>query len=385
LYLGSRPHSAGAYAYNRMMLEAAASFPRDEFETVVAFSHEGWRKHVEGYGLPAVRFPLDACTKAAAFGWHFAGLPDTPWHRAAPRISPFVGRFVRMECDLWIFASPGTWMYRIPVPAVGVIHDLMHRYEKRFQEAAGGWRRRFRETLYSYMCRHARVVLVDSEVGKNHVHESYGLDPGRIAVLPFTPPEYIYSGDVPGDFDSRYGLPEKYFLYPSRFWDHKNHKALVRAAARIIGDVPDLMLVFAGLESDGYDSLRRFIVETGLEKQVVFTGYVPEEYMPEMYRRARAMIMPTFFGPTNIPPLEAFVAGCPVAVSNVYGMPEQVGDAALLFDPESDDEIARVMLRLWRDDDLCEELAARGKERVKRFEQEHFNRRLLDVVRREMR
>jgi glycosyltransferase involved in cell wall biosynthesis len=90
--------------------------------------------------------------------------------------------------------------------------------------------------------------------------------------------------------------------------------------------------------------------------------------------------MPTHFGPTNIPPLEAFLVGCPVAVSGIYGIPEQVGDAALLFDPESVEEIAKCIERLWTDDALCVMLAAQGKQRAAAWGQEQFNARLREII-----
>jgi glycosyltransferase involved in cell wall biosynthesis len=93
------------------------------------------------------------------------------------------------------------------------------------------------------------------------------------------------------------------------------------------------------------------------------------------------MVMPTFFGPTNIPPLEAFATGCPAAVSNIYGMPEQIGEAALFFDPVSDAEISGALLRLWTDDALCEELSARGLTRLAQRDQDCFNQRLLSILR----
>jgi glycosyltransferase involved in cell wall biosynthesis len=113
----------------------------------------------------------------------------------------------------------------------------------------------------------------------------------------------------------------------------------------------------------------------------VFLGYVPDSEMSALYRRARALIMPSFFGPTNIPQLEAFVAGCPVAVSGVYGVPDQVGDAALLFDPKSVDEIADVMERLWTDDELCKTLVEKGKHRAAIWGPEQFRARFRDIVR----
>ena len=90
--------------------------------------------------------------------------------------------------------------------------------------------------------------------------------------------------------------------------------------------------------------------------------------------------MPTFFGPTNNPSLEAFVVGCPVAISGIYGIPEQVGDAALLFDPESIDEIAESIKRLWTDDELCAKLAEKGRHKAAIWGQEQFNNRFSEIV-----
>ena len=128
--------------------------------------------------------------------------------------------------------------------------------------------------------------------------------------------------------------------------------------------------------------LHRWSMSPELESKdnVVFLGYVPDEHMFELYRRARALIMPSFFGPTNIPQLEAFVAGCPVGASKVYGVPDQVGDAALLFDPKSSDEIAEAMERLWTDDALCNCLIEKGKERASEWGPIQFSQRLKEIV-----
>src|SRR6185503_2369353 len=129
--------------------------------------------------------------------------------------------------------------------------------------------------------------------------------------------------------------------------------------------------------------LAAFCRQAGIESSVSFVGRVPDADMAQFYRRARCLVMPTFFGPTNIPPLEAFALGCPAAVSGIYGMPEQVGDAALTFDPRSQDEIADALRRLWTDDALCLRLRERGHERARAWNQAAFNRRLeaiLDVA-----
>jgi len=256
----------------------------------------------------------------------------------------------------------------------------MHRYERHFPESLSWWEYVTRERNYSNICQWAKGVLVDSEVGRQQVAQSYGMPLERIHVLPFVAAPYIRETRTPPDFDSRYPLPAKFIFYPAQFWEHKNHKRLINAIARLKKDLPDLALVLAGSPKNAYDSVIKLVNELGLTNDVHFLGYVPDEYMPELYRRARALVMPTFYGPTNIPPLEAFVAGCPVAISGTYGMPEQSGDAALFFNPESVEEIADCVRRLWTDDRLCAELVRNGKKRADNWGQKQFNERLRDII-----
>jgi glycosyltransferase involved in cell wall biosynthesis len=90
--------------------------------------------------------------------------------------------------------------------------------------------------------------------------------------------------------------------------------------------------------------------------------------------------MPTFLGPTNIPPLEAFVCGCPAAVSNIYGMPEQTGGAALLFDPTSVVDMSKTLQRLWQDDALCTELKHKGLAQAAGWGQKQFGTAFQRIV-----
>ena len=230
------------------------------------------------------------------------------------------------------------------------------------------------------MVKCSRGILVDSNIGKQQLVESYDVQPDRVHVLPTIPPKYIYSDRVPDNFNSRYSLPEKFIFYPAQFWSHKNHESLIKAIAALKHNLPDLKLVFVGSKKNGYDAAFKLVCDLGLKDSILFLGYVLNEDITEIYRRARAMVMPTFFGPTNIPPLEAFALGCPVAVSRIYGMPEQVGDAALLFDPGAVDEIADTIHRLWTDDSLCKLLKEKGLKKASAWGQPQFNNRLEEIV-----
>jgi glycosyltransferase involved in cell wall biosynthesis len=210
--------------------------------------------------------------------------------------------------------------------------------------------------------------------------ESYGVVPERIHILPYVAPKYIYSHKTPDHFDNRYNLPEKFIFYPAQFWEHKNHKRLILAMGMLKDRIPDIKLVLVGSKKNAYRSTVKLAKDLNVSKNVIFLGYVPDEDLPEMYRRARALIMPTFFGPTNIPPLGAFAIGCPTAISGIYGIPGQVGDAAILFNPESVEEIAECIKRLWFDDGLCAALVKKGKEKAAKWGQQQFNDRLREII-----
>jgi glycosyltransferase involved in cell wall biosynthesis len=154
----------------------------------------------------------------------------------------------------------------------------------------------------------------------------------------------------------------------------------VHAASQLILKLPDLKMVFVGSDNNGNNSLIKLINKLGLQKVFIFLDHVPDDQMRELYTNARALIMPTFFGPTNIPPLEAFACGCPVAISNTYGMPEQVGDAALLFNPNSATDIADTIYKLWTDDNITNSLAQKGYQKNKDWGQKQFNQKLLEII-----
>lgn len=290
---------------------------------------------------------------------------------------------MRLGCDVWIFPSQDSMAYWIPAPSVCAIHDLMHRYEPQFEESASPAEFKYREFNYSNMARWCAGILVDSSTGATQVAESYGTEMSRIHVLPFIPPDYIYRTVSDGDMKAlreKYGLPDKFFFYPAQFWKHKNHELLVRGLHRNLADHADMQLVFCGGQKNNYDYITGLIAELGLDSRIRVIGYIPDDDMAVMYHCAQALLMPTFYGPTNIPPLEAMACGCPVAVSRIYGMPEQLGDAALYFDPRSEDEIAAVMAALWSDEALCRRLRERGAARSAGWGIVEFSRRLGGIL-----
>ncbi|MBI4680616.1 MAG: glycosyltransferase family 4 protein [Nitrospirae bacterium] len=310
LFIESEPFSGGMFKYNQIMLNAVAALPKNKFSVVVVYTSGLWVKYFDAYNLKTVFAQSSFFGSALGYAWRLLGLPKGVWRQISPYFQPIAKTLLREKCDLWVFPSIDAWSYQAPVPALVSIYDLMHRYERKFPEVSEKGEFRRREKHYKNICKWAKGVLVDSKVGKQQVMESYGLEESRIFLFFYIAPGHIYSHKVPNDFDLRYDLPKKFIFYPAQFWEHKNHKGLISAVGKSIPVIQDLKLVLAGSKKNGYDSAKKLVKELKIEDHVLFLGYVPDEDMPELYRRARALVMPTFFGPTNIPPLEAFVVGC---------------------------------------------------------------------------
>ncbi len=380
IILDSTP-GGGVFQYVHAVLDAVLRFPQDSFEVCVAYTDSSWLAQLPLERVRTVKLNDDSLrTRILNRLWHETRLSNASFRKVSPLLDPTVAALVSEKCDLWICPANDRWAFRAPIPALGAIHDLMHIHEPRFPETGSPEELRERDHHFEETCRWSKGVAVDSAIGKVHVCDAYDIAPEKVFELPYIAPRYIYDSADSGRKEVDYDLPAKYFFYPATFWLHKNHKGLFAAIDRLRSRYPDIKVVLVGAKQNGFAAAKQEVSALGIDEHVQFLGYVPEVDMFELYSRARALVMPSFFGPTNIPQLEAFVAGCPVAVSRVYGIPDQVGDAALLFDPSSVDEIADAMERLWTDDALCAQLASRGKERASDWGPVQFSNRLQGIV-----
>jgi glycosyltransferase involved in cell wall biosynthesis len=229
-------------------------------------------------------------------------------------------------------------------------------------------------------------------VGKEDILNCYGefgITPDRVEVLPFLPACYLAT-EVPQSERQRvrrkYSLPERYIFYPAQFWPHKNHKGIVQALALLARQHGlGIPAVFLG-SHDGairertFNDVMSVAFQSGRGSHIHYLGYVPDQDMSGLFAEAAALVMPTFFGPTNIPVLEAWAFGCPVLTSDIRGIREQVADAALLVDPRSVEAIANGIHRLWTDTDLASFLADRGRHRLGCYTPEDYRDRMLKIL-----
>jgi len=379
ILLAVEPNAGGMFQYAQSVLEALSSLQASDWQVEAAYVSALWEPILAIYPFGKRQLAFGPAGLGLANIVMASRMPGPIARAVTMTFNPLAHQLRRAACDLWIFPAQDALTYQVNLTTVGTIHDLMHRYEPSFPEVSDNGRFALREHRFANIASWSQAVLVDSELGRRHALESYNVDPEKVHSLPYIPPKHISAAE-PTDFDQRYLLPEKFIFYPAQFWSHKNHHRLLDAASKLISKHSDLCLVFTGGDGPLREEVYGYTEQLGMLDHVVFQGYVPDEYLSGFYRRARAMMMPTFFGPTNIPPLEAFRCECACAISNNYAMPEQARGAALEFNPKSTDEIADAMDRLWSDDSLVSNLVKRGQVVSETWTQRDFNARLAEIL-----
>jgi glycosyltransferase involved in cell wall biosynthesis len=259
--------------------------------------------------------------------------------------------------------------FRTRIPSIYHPHDLQHVHLPEFFSEEQRLRR---DLEYRAFCEQADMVAVTSRWGRQDLIEHYGLPPDRVAVIPLAPAIAAYEGPDPDEAEesvAQMDLPAQFAFYPAQTYPHKNHVRLIEALALLRDRGARIPLVCSGRQSEYYQTIRAAVVAAGLSESVSFVGFVSPGTLRVLYRRARILVMPTLFEAAGGfgPIAEAFASGVPVACSDVTSLPEQVGDAALVFDPYDVESIAHAVGRLWSDAEERGLLTERGRARIAGF------------------
>lgn len=330
-----------------------------------------------------------ALAKPAAADTYRDGINEINEIRYRPDVRKW---FEFHEIDLMLYPAPTPLSFEAGIPYIMAIHDLQHRLQPEFPEVSANGVWKSREYMYRHGSRSATLILADSEVGKEDILNFYGplgVEPERVKVLPFLPANYLVV-DVPERerrrIRTKYSLPERYLFYPAQFWPHKNHIGIIRALG-LLRQRHDLRVpvVFCGSHSgeireQAFREVMSASCSLDVDREIHYLGYVPDKEMSALYAEAEGLIMPTFFGPTNIPVLEAWAFGCPVITSNLRGIREQTGDAAVLVDPSSPESIASGIHQVWTNEETRQILILRGKQRLAKYTPDDHRQLQIDIV-----
>jgi glycosyltransferase involved in cell wall biosynthesis len=270
-----------------------------------------------------------------------------------------------------------------PRSSVVTVHDLGYRH---YPEAHPLLDRLYLDLSTRYNARAARRVIAVSQATQDDLVQHYGIEPDKITV--------VYSGwdermrpvedeaTIEG-VKARYHVRGEYVLYVGTLQPRKNLGRLLEAFGLLRkraqrGEAPGL--VIAGRKGWLYDQITQQVERLGLESEVVFPGYVPQDDLPALLSGARLFVFPSLYEGFGLPVLEAMACGTPVLCSNVSSLPEVAGDAALLVDPLDVKGMAKAMNRLLQDEGLRTELVERGYRQVRQFSWERCARETLAVL-----
>jgi glycosyltransferase involved in cell wall biosynthesis len=293
--------------------------------------------------------------------------PQPPPIEGRPEMPASDGFYESLGCDLIHF--PYQMFALCTLPSVFNPHDLQHRHFPQFftiRELA------WREMMYRGGCNLAQAVAVASQWVKQDLVRQYHISPDKIQVIPWAPPTAAFAEPSPETIErvrERYSLRRPFAFYPAMGWEHKNHLRLLQALA-LLRDRDGLrvnLVCTVSPASPFYARIRAACEESNLGGQAQFLGLVPREDLRALYRLAQFVVVPTLFEATSGPVFEAWQDRAPVACSTVTSLPEQAGDAALLFDPWSVESIADAVRRMSTEEPLRADLVRKGEARLKLF------------------
>lgn len=276
--------------------------------------------------------------------------------------------------DLLFYPAVYSW-FPCPPGLVNLltIHDAIAEQhpELIFPHWRGRWLWKAKVKLATWQ---ATRLLTITEAAKQQIVTHMSLDGSRIDLMTEGPSAAFYprNAGLPAmlsQFDIR---DAAYFIYVGGFGPHKNISTLLRAFALLVRSGEDVHLLLVGdVESQGFssefDQLSALIRSEGLVDRVHFPGYVSDNELAPLLEHSRALVFPSLSEGFGLPAVEAMACGTPVLASNVSSLPEVVGDAGLLFDPNSSTDISQALTRLLHDDTFRQQLSQKALLRAKQF------------------
>ena len=375
LYLSTSPQSGGSFQYCLSTIKNIKKLDKKKYKIKVFANNKLWKKYL------SKNFKIIELKKNSFFDncLNYLGLliySKKFFKKICNILSKKINQINKEKCDLIIFPSQEEMSSKIFAKSVSTIHDLMHRYEPQFKEYSFIEKIR-RDFFYNKICKNSDAILVDSNIGKNHVIDSYKVNKNKIFVCEFEVPEYLKRSKIFNIY-KKYNLPKKKFIfYPAQFWQHKNHINLIKAFNLVLKKIKNINLVLVGVDKNNLTQTKNKIQELKIEKYVYILGYIKNEHMRSFFKKAAVLSFVSHCGPTNIPPLEAMYCGCPIICSNVYGMKKQLAGSGLLINPNSYLDIYKKIKFILENKKVREKLTKSGYQILK---YKNKNKNICDVI-----
>lgn len=268
-----------------------------------------------------------------------------------------------------VFFSPDGYLsLRSRVRSIMVLHDLAFvHYPRHIPFLVRAYYRYFSPKFF----KRADHIITISDFVRTDLIQHFPVDPAKVSRL--------YNGCRLGFVPlrekekqlvrDRYSKGQVYFLYWGALQPRKNVDRLIRAFGQFKESCPSsVKLLIGGRKAWKTEALEQAWQDSHFREDILFTGYLSEEELFQVVAAAHAVVYVSLFEGFGLPLVEAMHAEVPILTSNVTSLPEIAGDAALLINPKSVEDIAAGLKRLYEDPELCRSLVDKGKVQRKKFD-----------------
>jgi glycosyltransferase involved in cell wall biosynthesis len=258
-----------------------------------------------------------------------------------------------------------------PAPTIVTVYDLSFLH---FPERFPALQRWYLTSQTKRSCQQAQRVITISESSRQDVHHYFGVPLSQIDVVyPGVNDRYQpLSSEQITSFRHQQNLPDTFILHVGTLQPRKNIPLLLEAMAKL--ENKEVHLVLAGGKGWLYNEIFAQIETLGLTERVIFPGYVADKDLPLWYNAAALFAFPSVYEGFGMPVVEAMACGTPVVASNASSIPEAIGDAGLLFNPQDASELAERMASVLHDSELSATMRANGLKQAKNFSWEAAGR-----------
>ncbi len=279
--------------------------------------------------------------------------------------------FSKQDIDLVYFLTQSSlYRYLNDHNFIYTLWDLCHRDYPEFPEVSLNNEFYSREEHLLKLLPRATNIFTESELGKQNVIRRYGIDNNRVTVMPMVPSRSTeISEKWPEDdhisIKEKYSLKNEYIFYPAQFWSHKNHIYILEGI-KILKEEFNISLdvIFSGSNKGNQRYIEKTAEEFGIINQLNCIGFVENKEIPYLYKQALALVMPTYFGPSNIPPLEASLYKCPIIYSDLDGLNEQMKNKALFIDLKNPRSLSENLIKIIKNDEEVNKLILNAYESI---------------------
>jgi glycosyltransferase involved in cell wall biosynthesis/radical SAM superfamily enzyme YgiQ (UPF0313 family) len=279
--------------------------------------------------------------------------------------------------DLFHYTDHALSLFQSTQQVIITVHDIAYI---RFPDLMNKSRQIYKRNILRESIKRASMIVADSFSTKRDIVEFFGTNEEKIKVVHLGVESRFRPISNVEEYRIKNKLPSKMILNVGTLEPRKNVIALMKAFKKLKENgFDDYKLVIAGEKGWLYEQIFEEVEHSDLEKEILFLGVARDEDLPLLYNCAEIFVYPSLYEGFGLPPLEAMACGIPVITSNTSSLPEVIGNAGIMVDPNDGNSLSEAMLKVLKDEDLRCRMSKNGLKRAKLFSWEKVAKEILKI------